>query len=86
MKTTVEIADGLLEEAKRLARERDLTLRELIECGLRKELRERRRPAKRVAVLHEPYGDPQGTWPLAPYSDDDWGSIREASYERDDGE
>lgn len=38
MKTTIEIADPLLERAKRVAAKQDTTLRELVEAGLRKEL------------------------------------------------
>ena len=40
MKTTVEIADSLLDEIRRLAVIRSATLRELIEEGLRKVLSE----------------------------------------------
>lgn len=40
MKTTVDISDALLNAAKRNARERGLTLRALIEEGLRRVLRE----------------------------------------------
>ena len=42
MKTTIEIADPLLERAKRLAAKEQTTLRELVEAGLRKVLEERR--------------------------------------------
>lgn len=38
MKTTVEIDDNLLRAAKRVADERHMTLRQLIESGLRREL------------------------------------------------
>ena len=41
MKTTVEISDSLLEEAKRLASREGITLRALIEAGLRQTLKER---------------------------------------------
>lgn len=46
MKTTVEIADPLLREAKREAGETGTTLRELIEMGLRRVLEDRRRGRK----------------------------------------
>ena len=35
MKTTIEIADGLLEAAQKAARQRSTTLRALVELGLR---------------------------------------------------
>ncbi len=43
MKTTVEIADPLFDEAKREAERSGCTLRELIELGLRRELEGRKR-------------------------------------------
>ena len=45
VKTTVEIADPLFEDAKRETERTGVTLRELIELGLQREL-ERRRQAK----------------------------------------
>lgn len=42
MKTTVEIADALLDEARRQAEREGTTLRALIEEGLRRLLEERR--------------------------------------------
>ena len=43
MKTTVDITDTLLEEAKRAAAGDGITLRELIEAGLRQALKSRQR-------------------------------------------
>ena len=46
MKTMVEIADALLNEAKRVAAKEGTTLRALIEQGLRRTLADRRGGAK----------------------------------------
>jgi len=43
MKTTIEISDALLDEAKRIASRESSTLRELIEEGLRRSIEERRK-------------------------------------------
>ena len=43
MKTTVEITDALLIEAKRLAAREGITVRALVEQGLRQAIRERRK-------------------------------------------
>jgi hypothetical protein len=53
MKTTVELPEGLLLEAKRRALETRTTLREILERALRRELREAggrrtRRPTRRI--------------------------------------
>ena len=41
MKTTIEISDSILEKAKQLARDQNVTLRSLTEEGLRKVIEER---------------------------------------------
>jgi hypothetical protein len=43
MKTTVEISDGLMDEARKVASREGTTVRALIEAGLRKEVHERKR-------------------------------------------
>ncbi|HEY7864292.1 MAG TPA: DUF2191 domain-containing protein [Thermoanaerobaculia bacterium] len=43
MKTTIEIADSLFEEVRRIAARDRTTLRALIEAGLHREMKERRR-------------------------------------------
>ncbi len=40
MKTTIDLSDSLLEEAKRVAARRSTTVKALVEAGLRRELRE----------------------------------------------
>ncbi len=44
MKTTIEIADTLFEEAKQTARARGITMKELFEEGLRRAIQERTTP------------------------------------------
>ena len=52
MKTTIDIADDLLEEARRTAEAGRTTLRALVEAGLRREIERRsRRTAYRLADL-----------------------------------
>lgn len=77
MKTTVEIADGLLAEAKKAAAADRTTLRELIEMGLRAVLAQR--------AEAEPFrlrDASAGAGGLSPeFADGDWSRIREAAYE-----
>jgi hypothetical protein len=48
MKTTIQISDGLLNQARELAKKEDTTLKELVEEGLRRVIDERvqRKPFK----------------------------------------
>lgn len=45
VKTTIEISDALLEDARRMAAREETTLRELVEEGLRRVVSERKRRA-----------------------------------------
>lgn len=81
MKTTVDIHDVLFERAKRHARERGKTLRQVIEAGLR-------------AVLDEPPSKYKYDWPDlsvgepgAPYPLDawTWQDLSELIYRREPG-
>ena len=75
MKTTIEISDSLFIDAKRFAAARGLTLRQVVEAGLRRVLESQQaatRPFRLRKVTFKGTG-------LA--EDDDWNSIREKIYE-----
>jgi len=75
MKTTVEISDSLLAEAKALARSRGTTMRQVIEDGLRESLRQtRQRPVR----FHLQDGSVDGRGLCEPFS---WPKIRQNIYQ-----
>jgi len=76
MKTTVEIADALLDEARKVADRRGVTLRTLIEEGLRQVVKagSKRAPFRLRAAAFTGTGlDPA-------FQDGDWDRIRDAAY------
>ncbi len=77
MKTTVHISDSLLEEARRVARSEKSTVRALIEEGLQKILKERKRktPFKLRKVGFKGRGLQPGI------AGSSWERIREMNYE-----
>lgn len=78
MKTTIEISDALLTEAKQVAARRRTTLRALVEAGLRHELRaggERQEPFR----LKD--GSFRGEGMNPEFAEGGWGKIRDAIYE-----
>lgn len=76
MKTTVEIADGLLADAKLLAREQKITLRELIEDGLRFKLAQERAPRPAFQLKDASFKGGHGMG-----KDFSWDEIMEITYE-----
>ena len=77
MKTTVEIPDNLIDEARRLADRRGVTLRTLVEEGLRHVVKsERRRPAFR---LRDASFTGEGLQPA--FDGATWERVRDAAYE-----
>ena len=77
MKTTIQIPDGLLEEARAIAAKENTTLKALFEEGLRKVISERMR--KKPFQLKKASFKGNGLQPdLAGAS---WERIRELSYE-----
>lgn len=78
MKTTIDIADALLREAKRVAERENTTVRALVEDGLRRALaerKERRRAFKFKLVTFKGSGLARGVDPELP---------RSLAYERDE--
>ncbi len=83
MKTTIDIQDHLLAEAKRHARKTGRPLQAVVEDGLRMVLDASRvpppacRPTRAYRLLDMSVGDPQGEDPLDAYS---WQDLREVAY------
>jgi len=77
MKTTIELPEPLLLDAKRVAARDGTTLRTLVESGLRHEL-ERRKASKRAFRLRKATFRGQGL--QAEARDLSWEQIRERSY------
>ena len=78
MKTTIEIADALLEEAKRVSGNERITLRALVEEGLRRVIDERRRRAPGFRLRKAGY---KGKGVQEGVAEGDWESVRDAIYE-----
>ena len=78
MKTTIDIAPQLLEEAKRFAAEQGVTLKELVESGLREILHARK---NRVAVYTYRPHTFKGEGLQEGLQEGDWSRIVERSYE-----
>ena len=78
MKTTVELADDLALEAKRYAARHGLTLRAVIEEGIRSTLRGEG-GARASFVLRDASVD--GSDLQAEFRDEAWSGVRDAAYE-----
>lgn len=76
VKTTIELPDSLLDEAKRAARARGTTLRALIEAGLRGVLAEERKH-RRFRLADASVG---GRGLRAELRGDDWSAVRDEIY------
>ena len=76
MKTTVEIADPLLNEARKLAAREGVTLRTLVERGLSRVLKE----TKTAAPFQLRRAAFRGKGLQAEFRDASWDKLREAAY------
>ena len=78
MKTTIDVADALLREAREVATRDQTTLKELVQEGLRRVLDERR-PRQKAFRLREIA--PVGGGFQPEIADGDWQRLRDAIYE-----
>jgi Arc/MetJ family transcription regulator len=76
MKTTIEIADALLARAKRVAANEHITLRELVETGLRQVLAQRQ--TQRPFTFRDQRVRGRGLQPE--FQTAAWAQIRDAAY------
>jgi hypothetical protein len=79
MKTTIDIADALLREARRLAARERTTLKALVERGLRSVISEHEKEAAAPFRLRKASFRGKGLQPGA--RDADWERLREMAYE-----
>ena len=77
MKTTVDISDSLFEAAKQAAASEGISVRELIETGLRLALKDRKRP-KSFKLRKASF---RGKGLQVPLKGASWDRIREMAYE-----
>ncbi len=82
MKTTIEIADALFEEAKTLARDEGTTLRSLVEAGLRHEI-DSRYAGSSFRLRDASFQGGDGLTPE--FQDGDWAKIRAEIYKDQGG-
>jgi len=79
MKTTIDISDAILLEAKRVAAEEKTTLRALVEAGLVAELSKRERRGDTFELRDASFQEGRGL--RAEFEDGEWSRIIEAAYE-----
>ncbi len=77
MKTTINITDSLLEEAKELTRQEKSTLRAIVEEGLNRVINDRK--ARKKFTLRD--ASFQGDGLQAEFEGEGWQKIRSAAYE-----
>lgn len=78
MKTTIELSESLLIEAKRVAEERGTTLREIVESALRSALQDRSRQKAPFRLERRTF---KGKGLQAGIREGDWEVIRSIAYE-----
>jgi predicted DNA-binding ribbon-helix-helix protein len=79
MRTTVDIPDPLFQEAKRIAAREGLTMRAMIELGLRRVIAEKKSKGGRFQLRSASFA---GTGLQPELRDEKWDRIRAIAYER----
>ncbi len=80
MKTTLDIPDGLLQQAREVARAQGTTLRALVTEGLRAEVAARTTAGEREAFVPPVFDGEPGVQPGVDLAD--WDAVRETIYGR----
>ncbi len=78
MKTTIDIADSILQEARRLATRKGITVRALVEQGLRRVLAEHKQQSGAFRLRKASF---KGTGLQPGAQDASWERLRELAYE-----
>ena len=78
MKTTIDIADKLLSDAKRVAAREGVSVRSLVEAGLRGEIARRKRGARPFKLRRASF---DGLGLLPDVQAASWDRLREMAYE-----
>ena len=78
MKTTIQISDALLNQARELAAREDLTLKEVFEAGLRRVLEDREQTQRSFKLRKCAF---KGEGLQTEFEDADWAKIRDTIYE-----
>ena len=78
MKTTIDIPDALMDEARRVARKRGVTLKVLVETALRQVIEAEQHPREPFRLRKHPFRG-EGLHP--DLAEDDWSEIRRRAYE-----
>jgi hypothetical protein len=77
MKTTIDISDSLMQEAKDLAARQGITFHALVEQGLR-EIMSKQEPQKKITLRKAGF---KGKGLQDEFRSENWQKIREAAYE-----
>lgn len=78
MKTTIDLSDNLVREAKNMARSRGTTFREIVESAMRAYLQSRNKEKRRYAFKSHTF---KGEGVQEGISEGDWNNIRSRVYE-----